>query len=522
MSKDNTFRPINRLWALLKPDYAEIRSIYLYAFIAGFISLSLPLGIQAIVNFIQMGAISTSWLILVIVIVFGVLFNGLLQIFQLRITENLQQKIFVRNAFNFANKIPKVKVSSLKQKYVPELMNRFLETTSLQKGIAKILIDFIAATLQILFGMILLSFYHPFFVLLSILLLALFFLVFRFLFKRGIQTSLNESKFKFQLQSWLEEMARNIFLFKNHGSEEWHLEKTNQITEKYLDSRENHFKVLKANYYYLILFKIIMITGLLLLGGYLVIEQKMNIGQFVASEIIIILLMSSIEKLTSTIEVFFDILTALEKLGEVTDLPIENQNGLVLDNQHAISKISFESLIDAVKITEKNDIQYIHGHTIEPELFQAVIGWNDYQGIKVLVNDFPLKNYNIQSYRRQTDYINEASEIFEGTVFENLLLGNPTSDLNKIGNIIQNCFLKNDIEKFNKGFHEKLNPSNFPVQNAFTLKVAIARIFINEPKVVFIHNSFEKLEDEEALQIAKELKNGPWQLVIIGTNKYFN
>src|SRR5690606_993835 len=130
-------------------------------------------------------------------------------------------------------------------RYAPELMNRFMETTSIQKGISKLLIDFIAATLQIIMGMILLSFYHPFFVLLSLLLLFLFFFVFRFLYKRGIQTSLNESKYKFQLQSWLEEMSRNIFLFKNHASEEWHLEKTNSITEKYLVARDNHFRILK-------------------------------------------------------------------------------------------------------------------------------------------------------------------------------------------------------------------------------------------------------------------------------------
>ena len=99
--------PLKRYYNLLRLDRKDILQIISYAIFAGIISLSLPLGIQAIINFIQAGRASVSWIVLVILVVIGVAFVGVLSLMQLRITENLQQKIFIRSAFEFTYRIPK-------------------------------------------------------------------------------------------------------------------------------------------------------------------------------------------------------------------------------------------------------------------------------------------------------------------------------------------------------------------------------------------------------------------------------
>ena len=80
-NQNTSLTPLERFWRLLKPDYKDIRNIYFYAIFAGLISLSLPLGIQAIVNLIQGGEINMAWVILVSLVVAGVVVAGLLQIF---------------------------------------------------------------------------------------------------------------------------------------------------------------------------------------------------------------------------------------------------------------------------------------------------------------------------------------------------------------------------------------------------------------------------------------------------------
>lgn len=199
----NRITPLQRFWRLLKPDKKEITNIYVYAIFSGLVNLSLPLGIQAIINLIQGGQISTSWIVLVVIVIAGIAITGILQIFQLRITENLQQKVFVRAAFEFAYRIPRIKLESLYRHHAPELMNRFFDTVSVQKGLPKILIDFSTATLQVIFGLLLLSFYHPFFILFSLFLVLLVFTIFRVTAQKGLSTSLDESKQKYKMAYWL-------------------------------------------------------------------------------------------------------------------------------------------------------------------------------------------------------------------------------------------------------------------------------------------------------------------------------
>ena len=163
MENNELLTPVQRFWRLLRPDRKEIRNVYVYAFFFGLVNLSLPLGIQSIVNLIQGGQINTSWVVLVIFVIVGIAINGVLQVQQLKIAEHLQQKIFSRAAFEFAYRIPKVKLEALYRKYAPELMNRFFDVVAIQKGLSKILIDFSTASIQTIFGLILLSLYHPFF-----------------------------------------------------------------------------------------------------------------------------------------------------------------------------------------------------------------------------------------------------------------------------------------------------------------------------------------------------------------------
>ena len=279
--------PLKRYYSLLGLDKKDVMQLFFYAIFAGLISLSLPLGIQAIINFIQAGRISASWIVLIILVVIGVALVGILSLMQLRITENLQQKIFVRSSFDFASRFPKIKFESIYNVYPPELASRFFDTISIQKGTSKLLIDFSAALLQIVFGIILLSLYHPYFILFGMLLIILLYIIFKFSYTSGLQTSMKESHFKYKVANWLQEMARNNFSFRKGINYDFALEKNNDLVIDYLSYREKHFKIIQRQFTQLIVFKMIITASLLSIGGYLVISQKMNIGQFVAAEIII-------------------------------------------------------------------------------------------------------------------------------------------------------------------------------------------------------------------------------------------
>ena len=232
----------NRLLGLFELERQDILRIFYYSLFAGAVSLSLPLGVQAIINLIQGAQVSTSWIVLMVLVMMGLGFAGTLQIMQMRIIETMQQRIFTRSSFELSYRFPKIEMQALRKFYPPELANRFFDTITLQKGLSKILIDVPAAIIQIVFALILLSFYHPFFILFGLVLITLMYFVFKYTVRRGLQTSLEESKHKYQVAHWIQEVARSVVSFKISGNTSLALKKNDDLVLDYLNAEKRTFR----------------------------------------------------------------------------------------------------------------------------------------------------------------------------------------------------------------------------------------------------------------------------------------
>jgi ABC-type bacteriocin/lantibiotic exporter with double-glycine peptidase domain len=514
----NTFTPLQRFFRMLEPNGKAIRNLYIFAIINGLIALSLPLGIQAIINLIQGGEISASWILLVAIVLLGYLFSGVLQIVQLRITEDLQKDIFIRSAFDFAYRIPRIKMEVLEKHYAPELMNRFFDTITIQKGVAKILMEFTAAALSILFGLILLSFYHPFFILFSILVVLIVFVLGRYIFHRGLRSSITESKYKYKVAFWLEEVARTNTTFRLSCDGSLPVKKTDELVSSYIDAREVHFGVLLRQYYVFLIFKLLIAAGFLLLGGILVFNQQMNIGQFVAAEIIVLLLISSVEKLLLIMENIYDLLTSIEKIGQVMDMDLENSDSASIqdvnkpeglsvninqlyfkypdDNEYSLKGLNLN--IDAnerVCITGSNG-------SGKATLLKLMTAFFEPQRGTILYDNIPLKNFNVTELRGIIAECITQDRIFDGTLLENLTVGKQFK-LEKIGEILDQVGLASFVQQLPEGYSTKIGPQGRRLPGSISQKVILARNLLKNPRLLIIEDIFKNLERKEKLDLFK-------------------
>lgn len=530
--------PIQRFWLMLKPDKSEIKNVYLYAIFNGLVNLSLPLGIQSIINLIQGGRISTSWIVLVTLVVLGIAITGYLQIAQLRIAENLQQKIFTRAAFDFTYRMPKIKQEKLYNQYAPELMNRFFDIISVQKGLSKILLGFSTAVIQGIFGLILLSLYHPFFIIFSITLVGLMYLMFKTTMKKGLKTSLQESKFKYNVAHWLQEIARTATTFKLAGKTDLPLEGTNQHTEDYVDARESHFKILKQQYTILTLFKMLIAAGLLAIGSVLVMEQKMNIGQFVASEIIILLVLSAVEKVIFSLETIYDVLTSLEKIGNVTDLEIETSEG---------RKISIESESNGISI-ELQNINFAYPDSPTPILKNAnlklasgdqlLIQGDNSSGKSTLLyllsgvyfpqsgsisfDNIPIGNTCLEDLRSNIGDCLMDEQLFEGSIQDNIGMGREKATFQNIKWAAENLGLSDLIKSLPQGYSTKILPQGKQFSKGIVDKLILARCIADKPKLLLIKDALSSIDKKERKEIIDFLlkKEHGWTVIIASTSEY--
>lgn len=529
-----------RFFKLLELDRKDVGYIYLYALFAGIITLSLPLGIQAMINLMVGGESSSSLYLLIGIITAGIALNGFLTVMQLTVTETLQRRIFTRSAFEFAWRIPRLKLEALTGIYPPELINRFFDTMTIQKGIPKILIDFSSAVLQIIFGLILLSLYHPFFVFFGLTLVFILLSIFQFTGRKGLKTSLKESKYKYQVAHWLEELGRAMNIFKLSGATNLPMRRTDELVSNYLEARKSHFKILLTQYGSVVLFKTAVTASLLILGSLLVIRNQISIGQFVAAEIIVILVMSSAEKLILSMENIYDVLTGLEKIGFLTDLPLEPTAGIALEQMDEISKgveieldqISFQ-YNDAIKPTlnevslkirsgEKVCVSGYNGSG-KSTLMKLLGGlYTNYKGM-ITFNSIPLKNIDLDSLRKRVGTLSGQDEIFNGSIFENIALGNEKVAFQHIIQTAKEIGLHAYINQLPQGYQTELIANGLNVPRSVRAKIILARTLIFKPEILLLNDFMARIERKEKKSITDFLTNKekPWTLIAISNNPGF-
>ncbi|MFD1258170.1 ABC transporter transmembrane domain-containing protein [Mucilaginibacter terrae] len=319
-----TLTPWQRLVRILHYERSTINYIFIYAVLIGLIGLTLPLGTTAVFNLLSNGALYSSTYVLIAVILLGIIIGGLLLIGQLSLVEVVEQKIFAKTALEFAYRLPRIKKQALADENPPELVNRFFDILTIQKGLTKLLVDIVAAAVQIFFSAILLSFYHPFFIAFGILVIIFIVLMITLYFKPGVDTSIEESEYKYEVVAYLEEVAADLEPYR-HSTIKRNavIKNTDEITAKYLQARNDHFSILKRFFASAIFIRTLLMGGLLLLGSYFVVTRQMSFGQFVAAEVIIVQITYAIEKLMTNMNTVFDMATGSEKLAVVTDLELE-------------------------------------------------------------------------------------------------------------------------------------------------------------------------------------------------------
>jgi len=516
---------IKRILDILRFEKKEISAIYFYAIFSGLVQLSLPLGIQSIISFVVGGAISTSLVLLIVFVVAGVFITGLLQVNQMKIIEKIQQQLFVRYSFLYSYNLPKLNLSSVDRYYLPELVNRFFDTVSLQKSLAKLMLDIPLATIQILFGLILLSFYHPVFIFFGISLLLIVFLILRFTSNKGLETSIEESNYKYQVAGWLQEMARVISSFKFSSSSNLHLYKTDEQVNGYLKARTSHFKILLLQYWSLIAFKVLITAAMLIVGTFLLLDQQLNIGQFIAAEIVIITVMSAVEKLVNNLDKVYDVLTSVEKLGHLTDKPLEesgdyipetdNSMGMRLQvnnlnfgydkNRNVLQNLSFE-----VKAGEKICISGNYGSG-KSTLLKVLTGtYQPYEGV-ITFDGISLPNYNKELLRLQTGILFDSLDIFEGTLLENITMGREDISVKYVMEMAAKVGLKDFIESLPEGFALHLHPTGKRLPGKIVTKILLLRALVGKPRLLLLEEPFLGLEEKYVQQVQdlliKDLKN---------------
>jgi len=498
---------VARLWELLDKDKREIFVVFFYAGLAGLFSLTLPLSVGAIVQLIQGGLIIQSASILIAYVIVGTIVAGILQVLQLGVVERIQQRVFARMALEYTFHLPRIRYSVSMHEDLPESMNRLFEAALIQKSLAKFLLDTSQALLTIFFGLILLTFYHPYFTLVGLILVLTLGVIVWITGPKGLATSLLESKYKYRAVHWLEEIARSFHAFKFAGRSELALGRMDAILTKYLKYRQKHFKVLVQQAVSIVAFKTLITAALLIVGTVLVVNRQISLGQFVASELVVVTVLAGVEKLVFSMSVVYDMLTSVEKAAHVTAFPIDEMGrttlpvvpqGMAIETRglrYGYGDGAPDVLHDVtLKLTAGQRIALTGfkgaGRSTLLRLLGGLLA--DYDGT-VLVDGISMHEIDREHMRERIGQVLSLTDLFEGTIAENIAVGRSHIGEADVWEALRLVGLESAVQAMRDGLQTRITNGGRSLPSHVATKLLFAQGIAGNPRLVLFDDLFMNL-----------------------------
>lgn len=499
---------------LLALDRQDITVIVIYGVALGLLSLAVPIAVQSLVNTVAFGSLIQPLVVLTALLAVALIGAAILRALQMRIAEMLQRRLFVRIVMEIGARLPRVSAPALREANGPELLNRFFDVFTTQKSVTALLLGGVDAVLIALVGLLVLAFYHPVLLAFDLVLILGAILVLIPLGRKGTTTSIEESKAKYAVAGWLEEMARHPVSFKSAGGQELAYHQVESLAKGYLEKRDRHFRIVFRQVVGALTIEVVASVALLAMGGLLVIERQLSIGQLVAAELIVTAVVASIAKLGGKVETFYDLVAAVDKLGEILDLPLERSDGEALPPlPHSAGDLRLREAVvelDSGMESAPISLEVRPGERVSlagaserqtAGLVDAIFGLNPLTAGIVEVDGHDVRDLSLPELRRRVAVVRDA-EIFPGCVLDNLRAGNPDLSSEEAWDALGRVGLAETLKRLPDGLRTPLLRDGAPLSRSQTVALAIARALAGKPSILVLDRSLDRLGPREAARIA--------------------
>lgn len=519
-----------RVFRLLRGEWRDVGVIFTYALGVGLCSLAIPVGVQSIVNTVAFGVVLQPLVVITSLVGGVLLFSGILRILQLYVVELLQRRLTVRFSLMLAQRIPHMEFQQFRSKFGPEYVLRFMEVFSAQKILAALLLDGIALFFQVAVGLVLVSFYHPFFLVFAMLLAVCFVILIVPLGIGGIHSSIRASDSKYNVMTWLQDLARLPILFKSNRGDAFALERADQLVGEYLMWRSSYFRVLMRQIISSIGIQVVASTALLGLGGLLVIKEQLTLGQLVAAELILAVVLSGVSKMGTYLDKFYDLCASVAKLDSLLDIEHESLSGsffspgaepapLEISNLTVGFETSLEPLFRGLSLRlapgDKVAIWGANGSgksTLADCIYRLVIP----KAGRVEIDGHDVREIHPLELRSEVALV-RGVHVFHGTIEENLTLSSGVVSNHRIREVLTMVGLADEIFELPDGLKTVLKGAFGPLSRGQVERLMIARAILSDPRLVVIDGSLDSVDEEQINPLLAEL-TGPkarWSLLVL-------
>lgn len=538
MSTAETNAPLafRRLVHLLRLEKSAFYVVLVYAVGIGVATLAAPIGVQMLVGAIAFGGLVQPVAVLALLVLVGLGLAATLRAAQSWVVERIQQRLFVRVAGDLAIRLPRVTLRTLEEEHGPELVNRFFDVVTLQKGAAMLLLDGLFVALQVITGGALLALYHPALIAFAAVLLLAIGAILVLLGSNGAATSIAESEAKYALAAWFEEIARHPSLFRDGAGASFARERSEALTKAWVEKRKKHFKIVFRQSIAFLALQAIGTAALLGIGGFLVLRGQLTLGQLVAAELILTGVVAGFAKFGKYLETYYDLIAAVDKLGHLVDLPLEHDAPAKVNLSRAAGPVELDVI--GVEVTSDavggrlapTTLHIGAGEAVavigpsgagKSTLFDLLVGSHSPTRGHVEIDGVPLRDVTLKTVRERVALVREPA-IFEGTVLENVVVGRPGITIDQIRAALEKVGLWDEIASLPNGLGTMLPTNGTNLSSGQVRRLAIARAIVCSPACVLFDESLDELDPSIRGPLLRAVlgPDRPWTAVVATNDEH--
>lgn len=527
-------KPFNRLISLFLPERRDLWILLIFSAIVGLLALATPVAVEVLVNTVAFGRYLQPVIVLALLLFTFLVFAAAMRALIVFVAEVLQRRIFIRVVEDLAFRLPRVQHDEFNNQHGPELTNRFFDVVTVQKSTSTLLLDGVAIVLQTIIGMAVIAFYHPFFLGFDVVLLMLIALAVFGLGRNAVKTAIKESKAKYAVAAWLQELARHTTAFKLNGGQTFALERADDLAVHWLEARRLHFKVVLRQILFVLGLQAVAATALLGLGGWLVVSGEMTLGQLVAAELIVMMILGSFAKLGKHLESFYDLLASIDKLGQLFDLGTEQHDRLF----HLREGTPAGMRVRSVTLSQ-NDRPLFSDFSLEidPGVSTAICGGSGSGKSTLLsllcglrspsrggieLDDIDIRELRPDSLREHIALAGEVA-IFHGTILENIHLNRPHINATDVRDALVAVELLDELQDLPDGLNTIVQTHGHRLSRSQAKRLMLARAIVGRPRMLLIDGILDGLSDPMAKRLLNQLQaEKNWTLVVATTKDHIS
>ncbi len=272
-------------------------------------------------------------------------------------------------------------------------------------------------------------------------------------------------------------------------------------------------------------------VGIFWLGGAMIIDGKMTVGELIAFISFLALLVAPIVQMGNIGSQMTEAFAGLDRTQELLEIAREDQNSKRTEilNDPA-GEISFENVNFSYQEGDpivKNISFKAPAGSVVALVGSSGSGKTTIAGLAasfltpdkgmVSIDGIDLSTVTLDSYRSRLGVVLQDNFLYEGTIRENILFGNPAATEQQLQDAVAAAHVKEFTSRFDKGLETLIGERGVKLSGGQRQRVSIARALLADPKILIFDEATSNLDTESELFIQNslsELLNGRTTIVI--------